>query len=568
MVCRMMDYMARQKHTVGAVLLALLTTAAIAQPQPLDSLKNELIVSTTSNRINVLLAISQYFINVNLDSANAYAEKALKFATDTKADQDMARIYSQLGRVKFITPSYDDALDLFLKAEHLLKQQEPINKNELLRVYSNLGAIYERQDELDKSLHYYELSLSLLDEDDRDKHATSPSALHAPIYNNLGNTLIKMKDTVKAVVYYKKGLQYALDIKDYLHAANLLNNLGKVMIEKKRMAEGYPYLKRGERLREMIHDDRGVASSYRNLVIYFIAVNDLDSAKYYIRRTTRALKKVGDLTDKFGEIYMLLSDIYIREGKYDSALYAFKLHVQYKDSVFNGPKFRELARVEARYEMLHKNQEEQVKQKSREFKTIIAISILISGIIILLLLYAIQKVRSKNQRLQYEQLKLREEKLVSDQNNLQLELEYKQKDLTAQMLFLLKKDEFIHKVIHRLDTVKKDLPAEVQSKLLRITKELAAISKHNDTSWQEFELRFKEVHKDFYEKLEARYPELTPKERRLCALLKLNMTTKEISSITHQSTRSLEVARTRLRKKFNLTNSEVGLVDFLSKIDQ
>jgi DNA-binding CsgD family transcriptional regulator len=132
----------------------------------------------------------------------------------------------------------------------------------------------------------------------------------------------------------------------------------------------------------------------------------------------------------------------------------------------------------------------------------------------------------------------------------------------------LKKDEFIHKVIHRLDTVKKDLPSEVQSKLLRITKELAAISKHNDTSWQEFELRFKEVHKDFYEKLEARYPELTPKERRLCALLKLNMTTKEISSITHQSTRSLEVARTRLRKKFNLTNSEVGLVDFLSKIDQ
>jgi Tfp pilus assembly protein PilF/DNA-binding CsgD family transcriptional regulator len=568
MVCRMMDYMARQKHTIGAIVLALLTTAAIAQPHPLDSLKNELIISTASNRINVLLAISQYFINVNLDSANGYAEKAMQFATDTKADQDMARIYSQLGRVKFITPSYDDALDLFLKAEHLLKQQEPVNKNELLRVYSNLGAIYERQDELDKSLHYYERSLSLLDEDDRDKHATAPSALHAPIYNNLGNTLIKMKDTLKAVVYYKKGLQYALYIKDYLHAGNLLNNLGKVMIEKKRMAEGYPYLKRGEHLREMIHDDRGLASSYRNLVIYFIAVNDLDSAKHYIHKTTSALRKIGDLTDKFGEIYMLLSDIYTREGKYDSALYAFKLHVQYKDSVFNGPKFRELARVEARYEMLHKSQEEQVKQKSREFKTIIAISILISGIIILLLLYAIQKVRSKNQRLQYEQLKLREEKLVSDQNNLQLELEYKQKDLTAQMLFLLKKDEFIHKVIHRLDTVKKDLPSEVQSKLLRITKELAAISKHNDTSWQEFELRFKEVHKDFYEKLEARYPELTPKERRLCALLKLNMTTKEISSITHQSTRSLEVARTRLRKKFNLTNSEVGLVDFLSKIDQ
>jgi DNA-binding CsgD family transcriptional regulator len=53
---------------------------------------------------------------------------------------------------------------------------------------------------------------------------------------------------------------------------------------------------------------------------------------------------------------------------------------------------------------------------------------------------------------------------------------------------------------------------------------------------------------------------------RLGAFLRLNMTTKEIAAITGQMPRSIDVARTRLRKKLNLTNEDVGLVEFLSSI--
>ena len=147
-----------------------------------------------------------------------------------------------------------------------------------------------------------------------------------------------------------------------------------------------------------------------------------------------------------------------------------------------------------------------------------------------------------------------------------LELDYKRKDLTTHVLYLLKKDDLIHRIVQKLISLKKELASENQQKILKITKDLKNILGRTDNSWQEFELRFKEVHSDFYDTLGSKFPELTPKERRLCALLKLNMTTKEISSITHQSARSIDVARTRLRRKFNLTNSEVGLVDFLSKL--
>jgi DNA-binding CsgD family transcriptional regulator len=59
------------------------------------------------------------------------------------------------------------------------------------------------------------------------------------------------------------------------------------------------------------------------------------------------------------------------------------------------------------------------------------------------------------------------------------------------------------------------------------------------------------------------FPTLTLNERRLCAFLKLQMTTKEIASLTGQSIRAVELARTRLRKKLQLTNSEINLYDFI-----
>ncbi len=319
-------------------------------------------------------------------------------------------------------------------------------------------------------------------------------------------------------------------------------------------------------MRLRIHDDRGLASSYRNLALYFENTGRPDSTKYYIGQSNGVLSRVGGLLDILSGNYALLSNAYAAEGKYDSALMAFRTHQVYRDSMYSGPKFKELARVEARYEMMRKTQEEQARQKAREFKTIILISALVSGVIILVLLFAIQKFRIKNQRLLFEQLKLREEKLMSEQNSLKTELEYKSKDLATQMLFLLKKDEIIQRIVQRLTVAKKEFPTESQSRIVKIIRELTGILGRNDNAWQEFELRFKEVHQQFYENLEERYPDLTPKERRLCALLKLNMTTKEIAAITNQSTRSLEVARTRLRKKFNLTNSEIGLVDFLAKL--
>jgi DNA-binding NarL/FixJ family response regulator len=80
---------------------------------------------------------------------------------------------------------------------------------------------------------------------------------------------------------------------------------------------------------------------------------------------------------------------------------------------------------------------------------------------------------------------------------------------------------------------------------------------------KEFSVRFQEVHNGFYEKLLEKFPELTQTELKLCAFLRLNMSTKDISELTGQSNLAVEKSRYRLRNKLGIRNSESNLVTFL-----
>ena len=86
-----------------------------------------------------------------------------------------------------------------------------------------------------------------------------------------------------------------------------------------------------------------------------------------------------------------------------------------------------------------------------------------------------------------------------------------------------------------------------------------------DKGWKEFELRFGQVHKSFYQNLSKRFPDLSPNEKKICAFLRLNMTTKDIALMTYKSVNTINQARKRLRKKMNLPSS-VNLITFLSEL--
>ena len=87
---------------------------------------------------------------------------------------------------------------------------------------------------------------------------------------------------------------------------------------------------------------------------------------------------------------------------------------------------------------------------------------------------------------------------------------------------------------------------------------ISKIEKSIDHSedWNSFESHFKELHQDFFEKMLAKFPSLTPKDLKLAAYLKMNLSSKEIAPLMGISLRGVEIHRYRLRKKLQLENSK------------
>lgn len=84
----------------------------------------------------------------------------------------------------------------------------------------------------------------------------------------------------------------------------------------------------------------------------------------------------------------------------------------------------------------------------------------------------------------------------------------------------------------------------------------------SDKQWEIFETHFENVHEEFLKRIKQAYPDLSPRELKLCAYLRMNSSSKEISVLMNISTRGVEIARYRLRKKLDLPR-ETNLANFI-----
>ncbi len=106
--------------------------------------------------------------------------------------------------------------------------------------------------------------------------------------------------------------------------------------------------------------------------------------------------------------------------------------------------------------------------------------------------------------------------------------------------------------------------ADPSKELNRLLKRIE-LSFNVDKEWESFKLIFEQTHQSFFNKLKSRYSDISPSDLKLCALLKLGFSSKQIAEILGLSSASVRTARYRLRKKFDLQR-DVNLLDFISKI--
>jgi len=415
-------------------------------------------------------------------------------------------------------------------------------------IYNCMGSLYKYQNDFNRSIEYYNKSLSLsMSQEDRESVAVS--------YNNIGVVHALAENYDMAMDYYEMALKIHKETGSQKNEAIEYGNIASVYLSDKEYDKAYEFIIKSLELNKEIGYKRGIAIQYRNLGRYFyLSGNTEEAIKNYMIAYNR-FNELGRL-EYLKDITYTLSEIYAKNEDYERAFSYLKENQIYYDSLYNIEKMRSIATLEQEYINLRQIEEHRLKdQRTKVMFFTIAITLILL-LMIFSLLYSRQKIRLNQQKLKLHNIELEKRQVEKD-------LELRQKEITASTLSQARQNEIINDVIDKLKASLDNLKEENRPVVTDIIQELS--DNANPDIWQEFEVRFLQVHADFYNNLMMKYPELTNNEKRLACFLRLDFSTKEISSITNQSPHSINIARTRLRKKLGIVNKDINLAAFLSK---
>lgn len=147
---------------------------------------------------------------------------------------------------------------------------------------------------------------------------------------------------------------------------------------------------------------------------------------------------------------------------------------------------------------------------------------------------------------------------------LERELQNKNNELTLQTTALVKRNEAIQSILEELDRQKETLGDRYPNKLYARMRSLIESTLNNQSDWLQFEAYFNSAHNNFMDRLRKQYSDITAGDLRICCLLRMNLSTKEIASLMNVSVRAIEIRRYRLRKRLAL-DADTNLVDFLMR---
>lgn len=529
-------------------LILSITTKANNHP---DSLMYELAKCTEiEKRVDILLSLSKSYLLSDYKKANKFALQAIDEAMKQSLSQIKLTTFRNAAYLNYINTNYREAMVYLLQK---LKLADSINDRSAKSwVYNMIGNIYYSIGDFDKSKEYYELCLPLFEE-------LGYMVGIGYMYTNLGNYYEAKRDFYKADEYYRMALRVQDDTGLESEKILIYNNLGNLYYKHKKDTLALIFFK--EALNRI-----DSSTSVRNRVLVYNNIGDFYFWTKDYRNALRYLTKGYDLANEnnlltfIKDISKSLVDVYAAKGDFSKAYDYQKKFILYNDSLQKRNNASKISFLDFQYqneqtEYQQKLQREELSRKAyvRSLMlwavTIVAISVLST----LAVLYRGYKRREK----------LKREKLELERNYLEKQVDLKNKEIVIKTVNLLERNELIKQVVSRLRAVNLEVNRNCQTELDSIVGELRA--KYQENILSEFEVRFGEVHENFYKQIKDKHPNLTVNDLRLCAFLKMQFSSKDIASLTHQPLNSIQMARKRLRKKLGFGNVEINLDDYISK---
>ncbi|ADY52726.1 Two component regulator three Y domain-containing protein [Pseudopedobacter saltans DSM 12145] len=181
-----------------------------------------------------------------------------------------------------------------------------------------------------------------------------------------------------------------------------------------------------------------------------------------------------------------------------------------------------------------------------------------------------QKIEERMQREKEEQLK--EESIINEQKliklkaeKLEAELMSKAREATNSAMNIVYKNELLQKIREEIQELKDENGKKLSEDQLRRIQKVIDEGMTDERDWDLFEKSFNGTHENFFHKLKVNHPDLVPNDLKLCAYLRMNMSSKEMASLLNITLRGVEIRRYRLRKKLQVPHDK-NLVEFLMEL--
>ncbi len=181
-----------------------------------------------------------------------------------------------------------------------------------------------------------------------------------------------------------------------------------------------------------------------------------------------------------------------------------------------------------------------------------------------------REMHAKELQFQIEEQKKEKELIKLRNEHLEIELKHKSSELADSTMNLVRKNDILREIDLRMEELSTELTKEknktATSKIIRDVRHSIQRNIKEDDNWEKFQENFNLVYNNFLNKLVERYPLLKLNDLKLCAYLRMELSSKEMAALLNTSARSVETARYRLRKKLNLAQGE-NLTDFIKNFD-
>jgi len=482
------------------------------------------------------------------EKARAIAEKTGKKLEAAYCFNNEGNVYRKQGNLPKAMETYEKALSCFIEMKDELSASDCLN---------NIGNLYLEKGDPFRALDYYNRAI-------HSEKVKADNYRMISRYKNLADAYSALKDYQNASLYLEKAIYLAEKSDDKMQLACCYTQVGNLHLANGSNDIGISYLKKSV---ELFHEVGAKAEESECLI-------ELSKAELKYGKTNDAFNhaKLGEqMANEAGAVQTIyaashaLASIWEKKGDPSTSLIYLKKAIELKDSIYSVEKNRTIEEIEAGFTRTKLENENQIlsqqgklQQQSLRIRNIAMFSLALCLILSIVIIWLVYK-RHKELKI-YSLHEISSNKIAI--SKLSEDLSSKERELTSKTLFINQKNILLQRLISELEILKEE-PGTTRNKVEHLQHELKM--ELSPDSWKEFEVQFNEVHPEFQSRLLEKFPELTPTERRLCAFLRLDMNTREIASLTGQTFKSIEVARTRIRKKMNLSREE-NLTNFIASI--